>query len=355
LLRGLWSGPERNRVRALIEKWMHEGRFLYPAIKQFLSNPDIDIELATRLLYRAAEVGDLSTIREAASVAISNAGSGREHLIDTLLLPAIDLLTDRSSADWLFDNWFRKEMKEVLTSLTPDAIDIVLGSLKHLSKVDYHAEEVLSIIARRDPEKVLRYLCARLDAEVEEVSDPFEAVPFELHKLNEPLAQVPQLAVQILRHHYRGDYSNFMHGGARLLAGIFPNFSEDFERELLKLVEEGSEANLQFVLAVLRNYHGQPFIHRLCKALVQAVGVDSPYRAEVAIALESTGVVSGEFGMAQAYERKRQEVLGWLADPDTRVQEFARSYIEDLERMRDAEQKRADEDMALRKFRYGEE
>jgi hypothetical protein len=48
-------------------------------------------------------------------------------------------------------------------------------------------------------------------------------------------------------------------------------------------------------------------------------------------------------------------VLDWLKDTDERVQKFAKAYIEDLERMRDGERKRAEEDIALRKFRYGEE
>jgi hypothetical protein len=56
---------------------------------------------------------------------------------------------------------------------------------------------------------------------------------------------------------------------------------------------------------------------------------------KVAIALETTGVVSGEFGMSEAYEQKRTEVLGWLTDPDERVQEFAKWYIANLERLRD--------------------
>jgi hypothetical protein len=74
------------------------------------------------------------------------------------------------------------------------------------------------------------------------------------------------------------------------------------------------------VLGILRNYHGQPFIHRLCKEIVRSIPADSPLRTEVAVALETTGVVSGEFGMAEAYERKRLEVLDWLKDSDERVQ-----------------------------------
>jgi hypothetical protein len=59
--------------------------------------------------------------------------------------------------------------------------------------------------------------------------------------------------------------------------------------------------------------------------------------------------------MAEAYERKRKEVLDWITDPDERVQSFAQWYVAGLERMRDAERKRAEEDIALRKFQYGEE
>jgi hypothetical protein len=136
---------------------------------------------------------------------------------------------------------------------------------------------------------------------------------------------------------------------------IFPNFSDKFEAELLKLVRQGGDRNYEFVLAILRNYDGQTFIHRLSKEIVKSVPPDSPFLTDVAIALESTGVVSGEFGLVDAYERKQQEVLDWVEDPDTRVQQFATRYIEDLEKMRDAERKRAEEDIALRKFHYGEE
>ena len=62
-----------------------------------------------------------------------------------------------------------------------------------------------------------------------------------------------------------------------------------------------------------------------------------------------------QYGMAEAYERKRLEVLDWLQDPDGRVRAFAAKYVADLESMRDSERARADESIALRKFEYGEE
>lgn len=358
LLRGLWVGAQKIEVRSLVEAWLLEGRNLYPSTKLFLSNPDLDVGLVKRLLSRASEVDDRSTLREAVSVAISNYVDGRKDLVDELLLPAIQLLSQRGDSNWVFDNWYRRELKEVVIALTKEGVDVVLGSLKSLRTIDYQAEEVLYMVALRAPEKVLGFLCRRLegepDSEGKELS-ALDAIPFELHKLNEPLSKVPELAVLTLRESYKDNYSGFIHGGARLLANIFPNYSAEFEVELEKLVAKGGESNIKFVLAVLRNYRGEPFVHKVCKEIIKSVSADSPFLAEVAVALESTGVVLGEFGMAQAYERKRQEVLEWLKDANQRVRDFAQLYIASLEQIRDAEQRRAEEAIALRKFQYGED
>ena len=73
------------------------------------------------------------------------------------------------------------------------------------------------------------------------------------------------------------------------------------------------------------------------------------------MALQSTRVVSGEYGTSEAYKTKRLEIVNLLEDPNVRVHAFAAYYIVDLEAMRDSERLRADESIALRKFEYGEE
>jgi hypothetical protein len=93
----------------------------------------------------------------------------------------------------------------------------------------------------------------------------------------------------------------------------------------------------------------------VAKQLIKALPPDSELLNEVSIALQSTGVVSGEYGMSEAYEKKRLEVLEWVQDPHERVRAFATKYIADLESMREFERRRADESIALRKFEYGEE
>lgn len=362
LLRGLWAGPERPTVRLLIESWIDQadasgGRYLFASTKLFLSTESLDIELLKRLLAKSATLKDLATVRQIISVAVTNYRDGNDIVLSELFLPALAVLTREADAAWIFDAWFRREVGEVLARLDEKSVNLVLQNLRSLANIDYHAEEVLRVIAERDPEAVLAFFCDRIDLERETRatrSREFEAIPFEFHKLQEPLSRIPRLAVRRVHDLFTKDSALFAFRGARLLKNIFPRFSSDFEAELLELVREGGEQNYRFVLGILRNYQGELLIHRLCKEIVKSLPADSPLRNEVAIALETSGIVSGEFGMAEAYERKRVEVLEWLTDPDERVRDFAKSYIYDLEHMRDDERKRAEEDIALQKFRYGE-
>jgi hypothetical protein len=310
------------------------------------------------LLRKARQMEDLDTVAGVLSVAASNYSDSKLWLIDDLFLPALEVLTEHSKTNWICDFWFRRESRVVVRELSEQGIDLVLRNLLALKTIEYQAEEVLYLIAQRFPRKVLSFLCQRLVAhsqDGEQLTSTYDAIPFRLHKLNEPLSKIPDEAVRVVRGQYDGDYSMFIFRGARLLKAIFPNFPAEFEAELLKLVRVGGKTNCEFVLAVLRNYEGEPFIHKLCKEIVRLLPPDSPFRTEVAIAMESTGVVTGEFGIAEAYERKKSEVNDWVTDPDEKVQEFAKWYMASLEQMSVARRKQAEEDIALRKHRYGEQ
>ncbi|MET0118105.1 MAG: hypothetical protein ABW090_11835 [Sedimenticola sp.] len=364
ILSSLWNSAHRNQARALIERWIDErgsdqDLYLFSAIKMFLSTRELDIDLLKRLLSKVAALQDISCVRQVTVVAIAHWEEARDVILTELLYPSLDVQTEMKSASWINEIWFRDEARKLFAGMNPEGVEHILQNLLVLNKIDYHAEEVLSSLAQQTPERVIQFFVRRIEKEEEnrinEGTRDFDSIPFEFYKLQEPLSKIPGAAVSLVLEHYRKDATLFEFRGARLLKNIFPKFSEEFEAELLRLIREGIESNLEFVVKVLRNYEGKPFIHRLCKAIVKTVESDSPILAEVAIALETTGVVAGEFGMAEAYESKRQEVLDWLTDSDEKVKIFAERYVENLQRMLDAETQRAEEEIALRKHRYGED
>lgn len=358
LLRSLWAGPQGSATRSLVTSWVEQDRYLWECTRQFLASEHVDRDILTLLLHKATQLEDLDTVAGVISVAASNYSDSKLWLIDDLFLPALEVLTEHSKTNWIYDFWFRRESRVVMRELSEQGIDLVLRNLLALKTIEYQAEEVLYLIAQRFPRKVLNFLCQRLAAhsqDGEQLSNAYDAIPFLLHKLNEPLSKIPGEAVRVVREQYDGNYSMLIFRGARLLKTIFPDFPGEFEAELLNIVRAGGSTNCEFVLAVLRNYEGQPFIHNVCKEIIKILPPDSSFRTEVAIAMESTGVVTGEFGMAEAYERKKNEVTDWVNDPDDKVQEFAKWYMTSLEQMSAVRRKQAEEEIALRKHRYGEQ
>jgi hypothetical protein len=359
ILSGLWDGPERRAVWTLIESWMTdsgsgEASYRFAATRMFLSTQAIDAEFLGQLSAKAMSLGDLASVREVINVVIAKDTHGS--LTESLLLPALQFLSERGDASWVFNAWYRPEARSLLSSLGDPARRVVLGNLRALPKIDYHAEEILSVIAERWPSEVIDLMIERLDHEIEakEVNAEYEAIPFEFYKLHESLSGIAAEAVGRVRAQFDRDRELFEYRGARLLSNIFPKSSAEFELTLLEIVRTGQPFGIEFVIGVLKNYHGEDFVRRLSKEVVRRIDEGDPLLTSVMIALLTTGMVSGEFGMAEAYARKREELLDWLEDPDSKVKHFAEGYVADLEKMVTAERARAEEQIALRKHRYGE-
>lgn len=368
ILRGLLDGKKRDELLALMRGWVRQStpedtNFLFACTKVFLSTKDVDVELLGNILDRAAELGDAFVLRQVASVAVVRfAANGGMVELKRLFLRALSRLTALRDANWVRDIWYRKEKAGMVEALTPEERREVLNNMHFLAQIDHQAEDVLAVIAEREPHDVMEYLCGRSYGFGEqnqtagrEERTVYEELPFQLDKLREPLARHPKMVIEKVLECYRRDSSLFQYRGGKLIEIIFPQFSHPLEEELVRLIRAGSDAELEFVVGILRAFSGETFIHTTAKELIKKLPSGSSLILEVEAALQSTGVVSGEYGMAEAFERKRLEVMDWVQDPDDRVRIFAAKYISDLENMRDSERARAEESIALLKFKYGEE
>ncbi|PWK50940.1 hypothetical protein [Pleionea mediterranea] len=67
----------------------------------------------------------------------------------------------------------------------------------------------------------------------------------------------------------------------------------------------------------------------------------------------STGVVRGEYGIADAYKNKLLDISPWMNDNNANVVKFAHQYTKLLEDMIESEVKRVNERVALEKHKFG--
>ncbi len=360
LLRGLWAGERAHDVEGTVAQWLFEGKYLTQIAKSLYGTGNSRLGVLSAALSKAAEANDNYALITAMGVAAALHGEGATDA-SAVFMSALRELSKRRDSRWATNIWHNREFGQLVQELSASERNELLDGLQWLSTIDYHAEEILFGIAQYDPKSVLMFLIERLRHERlrsktdEYRGEPrYEAIPYQLHKLHEPLANIADDVVQTVRSDFDAeDAAMFTFRGARLVKVVFPAFGSELEQQLLRLVERAKPNDIGFVLAVLRTYEGATSIQNVCRAIVKSVPERSMEWKEIAAAIANTGVVWGEFGIAQAYERKRDEFTPWKEDPNPRVRAFAQWLIESLDQMIDAERKRTEEEITLRKHRYG--
>ena len=79
---------------------------------------------------------------------------------------------------------------------------------------------------------------------------------------------------------------------------------------------------------------------------------DTSIRSSLLSRIFTTGVVTGEYGLAIAYEEKADGIKSYLQDSDERVRHFARELIAKLHSTANAERQRVDEQMQIRRIEF---
>jgi hypothetical protein len=351
IYRGLLQTTYRNDCQTLLKQRADEGLELEAIAKLFLGDQQLDIELLEIVLEQAfANKNEyiLSLLLEVGShIYESDPGVA----VDRLFVPVLRRLTDLQSKDWVKFIWDVRRLQKITEELPEDKLMVLIEALLCVQRIDNTAEELLKPVAELRPDLVLDFFRQRIISE--ECLDDCEAIPFDFHELIEPLSKNAKLIVSTVRSWYDEKDVLFQFRGGRLIANVYPNFGEELERELIALVRTGEKSHAKFSLDILKNYHGQPFLHNVCREVVATHSSDEKLMSDVFSVLTSTGVVSGEFGIADAYARKAVELQDWLYNEDLNVREFAERHIESLKVAEVHERERAQESLELRKHQYG--
>ncbi|MEN2474818.1 hypothetical protein [Burkholderia sp. GS2Y] len=363
LIRGLWASAKAAETEAIVKTWLVDGRHLTITAKSLYGTGAARLSMLTAVVDRAASLDDRHALMQAMGTA---AGLYAEGAIEAkaVFIQSLRELKKRNDARWASVVWFSRDFRTLVRGMEPGERAETLATLTSLPELDYQAEEVIYEIAQHDIQGVLDFMVGRLRharvlgkrklASEGNESEQFEPIPFQFSKLGELFARAPDALLSALRSDFNDEVRfMFTYRGVRLVKSAFPTFGEPLEALLLKYVQTENDDDIAFVIGVLRAYEGSTSILEICKAIIKTVPVRSGIWSEVAATIEATGVVRGEYGMVEALERKQQEILNWKDHENEHIRAFAEWLTVGLQRQIEHERQRADEDLALRKYRYG--
>jgi ppGpp synthetase/RelA/SpoT-type nucleotidyltranferase len=350
ILGGLEGSKQPDTGLALANEWINRGEHLHGIAHYVRFTEAAPAELVAKVGAKAVECKDVS-----AAIGVIAAIISRKLtlLVDTVFVPIIRMFSELGDARWVNGIWHLQTLREFLAGLSVGQCQLILDNMVLRSRIEHHDEWILREIASQYPAIVWQFFKTRLDRESEEGSEErYEAVPFQMTELNKPLARDAALALRNVRSWYAPGDHMFQFTGGRLMHNVFPTFTKEFETELVNLVCAGKLDDIDFALSVLRSYDGGQFLHEVCKAVVAVLPDDERRLNEVEIILQSTGVVTGEFGMVQVYQARKEEVADWLADARLKVRAFAERYQRTLDRAIAAEQRRSESGHELRRMEW---
>jgi ppGpp synthetase/RelA/SpoT-type nucleotidyltranferase len=363
-LGGLWKSNLRDKAQIVIDSWVKKREHLSAIARHYRNEGLFERETLKNVLEAAIETDNTFSVVEIINICVENHNDKNHTDLINSFLHAINFLTQKMDARWAKSTSFKAKKSTLFTSLDVDQTKTILLNLIHCPKIDYHTEIVLAALAIKQSEAVTQFFGDRLRFErkndVRDLHkfgylDRYEAIPYEFHHLPKVLSGIPKLVVGVVRGWYTESSELFTFRGGRFLSNIFESFHETFQNELITLVQTKNLDNIDFVLDILRAYKGETFLHATCKEIIMTILENDLIRInEVEIILQSTDVVTGEFGFSEAYKKKREEIQPWLKDANQAVRNFTKRYIANLDRQIAAEYRRAEQGLELRKRNYGE-
>lgn len=350
---------DNEKTLFLMNKWVDQGEYLGDCARVFEYYQPLDKLLVTKIFNKSKNNGDTYALCKVISAVTKSFNSDKLFLIKDLLLPAVHELTKLKNTQWAFDHWYRSEWQKVVGVLEDQEIAIILDNLLLIDKINYQIEKILEPIAEKSPQAILEFFNKRISNEGNHNNsvNHFEPIPFNFTYLHKPLSKSYQLILDTITGWYDGEYGNFIFGGAKLIHIIFPNWPDNLEKYLIDMVKSKRETSAQTTMAILRNYNGCLLVYPLCKELIKVLPEQDKDKglSEISNILTSTDVVSGEFGLANAYEDKKREIESWEQDDNQKVKTFAAAFVSKLDKIIISERRRVNEDIALQKHRFGDE
>jgi len=243
-----------------------------------------------------------------------------------------------------------------IKELLPGTIELLKEKMVELSEIDWRLHELLLAIGERYGLKaVLDVFMKRIEKDIErkektgwESDERYEAIPYHFNpNLNKFMAEHP-------------DYEKVTNGWTAKMttdwsiynwhvSNFLQKVEKGFDKVLTSLIQKGDDENLMKAARAMQSIDSVNF--DICLKIISRTDNEKIIKL-VGANMYSTGVVSGEYGISEAYEKKAEQFKKYLTDESERVRRFAKRMIESFQASAKRERQQADEEKQLRRIEF---
>ena len=345
LLLGIWRSGQTRWVIDLLKIWIEEGKHLSDSAFLFKYIQEADIQLLNAIYRKAEELKDIGAFVNIIASVIANhalhqAGKG-------LFIDCVKKLTELENASWLDWRVFITE-SPIWKTLTEDDWRVILENQIISSNINYYTEVILAKHAKEAPHLVIDFFRQRANKyEKQGYRIGYNAIPVTMQShLQDAFEKNARPIIWEILKWLEDDLNNSIKSfiAANLLKEIFSHFHPELERQLIEIVNSGQENRIAVVFRVLNAYHGEKFLHDICKAIIKKYPGNEEYEQALfsILAEESTRGISPPFERVflEYYEKDKANIQSWKKDTDPAILEFVSRYEKYLDELISREKKR---------------
>lgn len=329
MFKGVELGGLAADLQELVGTWIDAGTHLGAVVRYLESAEPFDADQLVRATRKAMASGDDRAVLFAIS-AINTRHRSVPGGLWPIFAEAIRHLIAKDDYRLVRFVWARTKEESIFYGLSEADAAVALDALRSLPGLDYQAESVLATIAAGWPRLVIDYLADRVRQSRGLGLREFEPLPRGFHMLQKVLQKEVEHLLSVSSELYKEDPASFRFRGVLLMSNVFPKFTPELNEPLFELARKGSDEDLQFLANLLGKYKSDAAIYGLCKEII-ARTEDQDVRTDVQLAMTTFGVVGGEYGFADAYQRVKDGVQQWLKDEREPVRDFAKAFLHQLE------------------------
>ena len=345
----LTKSTARAETLVAMTNWLAAGRSAAPLGRSLLLCDEAFPQLIADTGARVIAAKDAGGCYEIAHAALKH-GDDQNGLWTRVLIPSVSVLNGLDNGAFASSFLMRDPVEAKLEELPEPAVKAILDNFVCCREIGYPEQKKLGHLVLHHEELVWCMFEARLQAaETKSWEDRYEAVPEHWHGLEEKLrADVASVYDRVSGWRETADGTSRWNK-AEFLARLYHDRGDAFIEGMISVVRRDGAAAIPFICEVLRHFEGSERLDPISLAMVEVAGENEEIAFEIRRVIEATGMTSGEFGRADALDAKAKRVSTWLEHPSTKVQAFARDFIDDLDKMVIEERRRGTERHERRK------